>query len=140
MAPPDFTATPPTTLWPISLPAPLIPQTWPLRICRRHPSRYLNSWQGCHSSVICPYCRSTLTSVPLNSHSRCWPPPLGPPAGLHHLHLTFHPISFHPWSGGHLPPPLSNNNMLKVNTIISYKIIYSHKQKTVKACFSQQLF
>ena len=40
-----------------------------------------------------------------NPHSRCWPPPPWPPTGPHHPHLTLHPTSSHPWSGGHLPPP-----------------------------------
>ena len=91
--------TSPTTRWPISLAAPHIPRTWPPEICGWHHSRLLNSWQGSHSSAICPHCRSTFTPFLPNPHSCCWPPPLGPPVGPHHLHLTLHTISFHSWSG-----------------------------------------
>ena len=65
---------------------------------------YFNSWQGFHSSAICPHYRLILNPFLPNPHSRCWPPPFGLPAGPHHLHLTLYPISFHQWSRGHLLP------------------------------------
>ena len=40
------------------------------------------AWHCSHSSASTA---DTLTPFP---HSRCWPPPLGTPAGPHHLHLT----------------------------------------------------
>ena len=46
---------------------------------------------------ICLHCISTLTLFPSNAHFRCWPP-------------NSEPTSFHPWSGDHLHPLLSNNN------------------------------
>ena len=106
MTPP---AAPPTTRWPTSSAVPLIQRTWPRGICGRHPSRSPNSWQGSHSSATCPHCRLISTHFLHNLHSRCWPPPPWPPARPH-PHLTLHPTSSHPWSGGHHHPPLTNNN------------------------------
>ena len=42
---------------------PTDPKVWSPRICERHPSRSLNSWQGFHSSAICPHCRSILNPL-----------------------------------------------------------------------------
>ena len=108
MTPPAPIAGPPTTWWPTSLAFPLIPRIRPRLICGRNPSRSLNSWQGSHSSATCNHCRSIWTPLLHNLHSRCWPPPPWPPAGPHHPHPTLYPTSSHPWSGGHLPPPIIN--------------------------------
>ena len=50
-----------------------------------------------------------LTPFLHNFLSRGWLPPPWPPAGPHLPHFTLHPTLSHPWSGGHLPPPLINN-------------------------------
>ena len=56
------------------------------------------------SLAICLHCKSTfnpLSPFPPNPHSCCWPPPLGPPAGPHHLHLTL-TQSHYMGAGGHI--------------------------------------
>ena len=50
----------------------------------------------------------------------------GPPTGPHHLHLTLQPISFHPGSEGHLPPPLSNSNNRLVDAVLMGNFLHDH--------------
>ena len=79
-------------------------------------AQFLSRAPTVHRSA--PHCRSILTPFPRNPHLRRWPSPIWPPPRPHHLHLALSPfISFHPWSGGFLPPPLTNNNMLAVAVI-----------------------
>ena len=96
MTPPATITTPPTTRWPTSLAVPLI---WPEGICGRHLSRSPSSWQGSHSSAICPHCRSISIRFFHNLHS-CFL------TGLQRDHI----ILISPVVRGSSPPPLANNN------------------------------
>ena len=110
MTPPVPIAAPPTTRWSTSSTVLLIPRICPLGICGQHPSRSPNSRQGSHTSATCPHCRSTLTLSSITLSPLLAAASSLAPVGPHHPHLTVHPTSFHPWSGGNLPPPITNNN------------------------------